>query len=64
MHKTFMEDQLFIREVRTVCEPAIVVATDLQLNDLNRFCCWQEKFDILTVDPTFCLGDFDITLST
>ena len=64
MHKAYMEDQQFIREVRTVREPAIMVATDQQLNDLDRFCCRQEKFGILTVDPTFCLGDFDVTLST
>lgn len=64
MHKAYMEDQQFIREVRTLREPAIVVATDQQLNDLDRFCCSQEKFGILTVDPTFCLGDFDVTLST
>ena len=56
--------QLFIREVRTLHEPAIVVATNLQLNDLDWFCCQQEKFGILTVDPTFCLGNFDVTLST
>ena len=67
MHKAYMEDQQFIREVRTLHEPAIVVATDLHLNDLEWFCCWQENFGIviiLTVDPTFCLGDFDVTLST
>ena len=64
MHKAYMEDQQFIREVRTLREPAIVVATNVQLNDLDRFCCRQEKFGILTVDPTFCLGDFDVTLST
>ena len=64
MHKAYMEDQLFIREVCTLREPAIVLATDLQLNDLDRFCCQQGKFGILTVDPTFCLGDFDVTLST
>ena len=64
MHKAYMEDQQFIREVRTLHEPAIVVATNVQLNDLDRFCCRQEKFGILTVDPTFCLGDFDVTLST
>lgn len=64
MHKAYMEDQLFIREVCTLREPAIVLATDLQLNDLDRFCCQQGKFGLLTVDPTFCLGDFDVTLST
>ena len=52
----------FIRELRSLHEPAIVVATDVQLNDVDRFCCQQENFGILTVDPMFCLGDFDVTI--
>ena len=37
---------------------------DRQLNDVVRFCSNKEKFGILTVDPTFCLGDFDVTITT
>ena len=64
LQKAFMEDKCFIREVHTLREPAIVVATDRQLNDLERFCCNESNFGVLTVDPTFSLGDFDITVTT
>ena len=42
-------------------EPAFVLARDRQLHDLVRFCTVAEGFSILTVDPTFNLGDFDVT---
>lgn len=58
LQKAFMEDKCFIREVRTLREPAIVVATDRQLNDL------ESNFGVLTVDPTFSLGDLDVTVTT
>ena len=45
-------------------EPAVVVATEHQLQDLARFCTSSFEFSILTVDPTFCLGEFDVTLIT
>jgi hypothetical protein len=54
----------FIRAVNAAPEPAIVLATDLQLNDLCRCCTSSNSFSPLTVDPTFCLGDFDVTLVT
>lgn len=59
-----MEDRCFIREVRTLCELAIAVATDCQLSDLERFCCRKSNFGVLTVDPTFSLGDFDVSVAT
>ena len=46
-----------------VPEPAVVVATDRQLDDV-RFCTASTEFSILTVDPTFNVGDFDITVAT
>lgn len=54
----------FIREIRTLCEHAIVVGRDRQLIDLVRFCTFDEEFGIMTVDPTFSLGEFDVTLTT
>ena len=53
----------FIRDVKTYPEPAIVLATEQQLIDIERFCC-QSPFCVLTVDPTFSLGDFDVTPTT
>ena len=66
MHEALMESksEQFIREVKCLHEPAVVVATERQLNDLLRFCTVPGNFSILTIDPTFCLGDFDVTLIT
>ena len=51
----------FVCGIRAVPDPAIVVADDCQLNDMNRFCTSNPEFGILTVDPTFSLGEFDVT---
>ena len=51
----------FVREARPSPEPAFVLA---QLDDLVRFFIVAEGFLILTVDPTFNLGDFDVTPTT
>jgi len=39
----------------------ILLADDCQVNDLAQFCCDPFEFCILTIIPTFCLGDFDVT---
>jgi len=54
----------FIRDVKAYPEPAIVLACDEQLRDLERFCCDPSEFSALTIDPTFSLGDFDVTPTT
>ena len=53
----------FVRDIKAAPEPAIVVASDRQLDDLVRFCGTPSgaECSILTVDPTFCLGDFECT---
>lgn len=38
-----------------------LLASDRQLTDLSRFCCDPFESCVLTVDPTFCLGQFDVT---
>ena len=53
---------MFVRDVKTAPEPAIVLANDCQLQDLVRFCTSSFEFAVLTVDPTFSLGAFDVTL--
>ena len=53
-----------IRDVKCLRKPAVIVATERQLNDLVRFCTVPGNFSILIIDPTFCLGDFDVTLIT
>ena len=51
----------FIRDVKTAPEPAIVLADDRQLQNIVRFCTSSFEFGVLTVDPTFSLGAFDVT---
>ena len=58
----------FIRDIRAAPEPSIILATDRQLMDLVKFCT-QSPFcvmtvDPMTVDPTFNLGEFDVTVVT
>jgi len=38
-----------------------VLAVDQQLHDLVRFSTSASEFGIITIDPTFTLGDFDVT---
>ena len=66
MQQAYCKDsrQKFVRSVNAAPEPAIVVSTDLQLQDLTRFCTLANVYSPLTVDPTFCLGAFDVTLIT
>lgn len=66
MQKAYSEDpsKRFVRSVNAAPEPAIVVSTDRRLQDLSKFCCNSFEFCPLTVDPTFCLGSFDVTLIT
>ena len=54
----------FVRDVKAAPEPALVLATDKQLDDVIRFATNSEEFCIVTVDPTFNLGDFDVTPMT
>ena len=56
MQQAFTEgpSKKFVRAVNAAPEPAVVVATDSQLNDLAHFCTSSFEFSVLTVDPTFC----------
>ena len=51
----------FVRVVTASPEPMCVLATDQQLNDLVRFATNRRRFCILSIDPTFSLGDFSVT---
>ena len=44
-------------------EPMTVLAYDWSLEDIQRFCT-QQQCTVLSVDPTFNLGDFDVTVTT
>ncbi len=66
MQQAYCDDPLhrFVLAVNAAPEPAVVVAAHSQLRDLARFCTSPFEFSVLTVDPTFCLGEFDVTLIT
>ena len=51
----------FVRVVAASPEPMCILATDQQLFDMERFCTNPNVFSILSVDPTFSLGDFNVT---
>ena len=51
----------FIRDLKVLPEPAIVLASEYQLHDLIRFGTDASEHCILTIDPTFSLGEFDVT---
>ena len=55
---------LFIGDVKYLCKPTVVVTTKRQLNDLVRFCTPLSNFSVMIIDPTFYLGDFDVTVIT
>lgn len=54
-------DTPFVRDVKAVPEPMCVLATDIQLDDLVRFCTDPNQFAVLCIDPTFCIGEFNVT---
>ena len=54
-------DKKYSQDIKTYPEPGLMLANDRQVNGLARFCCDPFKFCVITVDPTFCLGDFDVT---
>ena len=54
----------FIREVRLAPEPCVVMAMDYQLADVDAFCTSPDHHCILGIDPTFDLGNFNVTVTT
>ena len=56
-------DDAFVRIVSCAPEPMAVLVSNWTLNDLDRFCT-SPHCTILCVDPTFSLGDFDVTVTT
>ena len=54
----------YVREVKQFPEPFVVLATDKQLQDLERFTCEENEHCQMSVDPTFKLGRFNVTPTT
>ena len=53
----------FVRSVSGAPEPMTVLSFDWSLNDLERFCT-SRQCTVLSVDPTFNLGNFYVTVTT
>jgi len=47
------KDSKFIRALKVLPDPALVLATDQQLHDLACFCTDPHNLCVMTVDPTF-----------
>lgn len=62
MQRAYAQDTTnkFIRDIKMAPEPTIVLADDQQLVDVQRLCTSSLDFGVLTFDPTFSLGDFDV----
>ena len=54
----------FVRTVTACPELMCLLSTDQQLDDLVRFCTDPNEFCVLSIDPTFSLGDFSVTCIT
>lgn len=55
---------MFIREVSSAPEMLVVLANNLQLAEVKRFCTNPASFSVLGVDVTFNVGDFYVCLTT
>ena len=56
-------DSVFVRSVEAAPEPMCVLATNQQLKDMERFCTGHPS-SVLSIDPTFNLGPFNVTPTT
>ena len=56
--------EAFVCDVKAAPSPQCVMFFDWQLNDMERFLANNHCFGILSVDTTYNLGDFYVTLTT
>lgn len=59
-----LEEDVFIREVTGARELRCVLGFDWQLKQIEHFCTDPKNFTVLTADPTFNLGKFNVTVMT
>lgn len=57
-------DDPFVRIVTSAPEPMSILCTNAQLLDIEHFCTDPLTFGPLSVDPTFDLGDFNVTVTS
>ena len=57
------EDQ-FIHELKLAPKPSVILDYDYQLAEVESFCTEPTYHSIFGIDPTFNLGQFNLTVST
>ncbi len=57
-------ENAFVRDVKAAPEPQCILFLDSQLADMERFLVNDQDYGILTVDPTYNLGQFYVTATT
>ena len=57
-------ENAFVRKVDNSSDPRVVLVTNQQLRDIERFCTNPAKFSVLGVDATFNFGKYYVTLTT
>ena len=55
------DDKAFVRCVSLAPEPVVILCTDFQINELKRCCIRSNNASVVSVDPTFELGNFYVT---
>ena len=63
LHMYDSQTEYFIRKVDIRPDFVIMLASNQQICDLERFCT-RNPFSILGIDSTFHFGDFDVTVTT
>jgi hypothetical protein len=54
-------DKAFVRCVSLAPEPVVILSTNFQLTEIKRCCTIHNNAAILSIDPTFDLGNFYVT---
>lgn len=54
----------FVRTVTGAPDYMVILSSDCTLDNLVRFCAYPLSPSVLTFDPTFSLGLFDVTVTT
>ena len=72
LHSVMLECKLsqgtkeaFVRDIKAAPDPQCILCFDSQIADMERFLCdTNESHGILTIDPTYNLGEFYVTPTT
>jgi hypothetical protein len=54
----------FLQSVEAAPAPMTVLASRQQLADVERYYCSSSRSSVISIDPTYNLGNFYVTLTT